>query len=119
MTIALDWERYKQICDTPDVFSRWMLAQTKELTSADLALQIDCALAMTPIEKPIDHSGNTATDMFELSLTRESVKRIREEVALASSQDRTTSATSNRGLGGFVEAWTDYVEHLSKAGRDV
>lgn len=108
----MDWNRYKQLCDLPNVFSRWMLEQTGELLEDDLCRSIDRVLAGTPLEKPDDHRGGTVTDMFVLSLEREEVMRICRSVDAASAAGRRTSATAGRGLGGFREAWTDYLRAL-------
>jgi hypothetical protein len=109
----LDWKRYKQICDTPNVFSRWMLEQTIELTELPLAAEIDAVLGTVPLHKPADHSGGEGVDMFELAFTEDQVNAIRLAVLKATSAGQTTSGTQNRGLGGFLEAWSEYARYLS------
>jgi hypothetical protein len=111
----LDWKRYKQICDTPNVFSRWMLQQTIELTEPSLAAQIDAVFATVPVAQPADHSGGEVVDMFELAFTQDQVDAICLAVLTAASAGQTTSGTRDRGLGGFVEAWSEYSEHLSRS----
>jgi len=112
----LDWERYKQICDTPNVFSRWMLEQTRELTAPLFSVELGGVLEKIPVPKPADHHGERATDMFELSLEPDQVLAIAEEVAQAVRLSRTTSGTAGRGLGGFQEAWAEYAAY--GVGRD-
>jgi len=108
----LDWDRYKQLCDTPNVFSRWMLEQTGELLETDLALLIEQVLQDAPLPKPAEHRGGAATDMFVLTLTREDVSRICGFVTAAAQAGITTTATTGRGLGGFREAWDEYLRAL-------
>ncbi len=108
-TIALDWECYKRICDEPQVFSRWMLEQTGELLDATLAAQIDPATLGVPYDKPADHQGSAATDMFRLALDRHTLRAIHAAVQAAVLEQRRTSGTRARGLGGFEEAWAEYL----------
>ena len=115
MTLALDWVAYKRMCDTPDVISRWMLEQTAELLEGALRTALEHSLKGTPVPKPDDHKGDAATDMFQLTLTPEHVLAIHERVAAAVAAGETTSATRSRGLGGFEEAWREYVDHLNAA----
>ena len=110
----MDWERYKQICDRPDVFSRWMLEQTRELLDASHAELLDSALAAPALDKPPDHRGGAATDMYELALEREAVIVISARVAAAVDRGLYTSATRARGLGGFREAWMEYAAYVSR-----
>ncbi|MEJ2087123.1 MAG: hypothetical protein P8Y69_01270 [Gammaproteobacteria bacterium] len=110
----MDWDRYKQICDTPNVFSRWMLEQTRELTGQALAAELDRAMMGLPVTKPSDHRGGSASDMFELTLTSEQVEAILRHVRSAVSVDRRTSGTAARGLGGFEAAWSEYGEFLEQ-----
>ena len=111
----MDWDTYKQLCDTPDVMSRWMLEQTIELLDLGCRPLLEAVLVGQPVPKPTDHRGGAATDMFRLDLAREAVLMIHEQVAQAVLTGRTTSATRDRGLGGFEEAWREFVQHLEKA----
>lgn len=116
----MDWERYKALCDTPDVCSRWLLEQTLELLDdPTLAAGLRAALRSEPLSKPADHRGGPPTDMFRLALTLADVAAVRCQVERAGAAGRTTSATRGRGLGGFVEAWREYEQFLSRreAGR--
>jgi hypothetical protein len=108
----LDWERYKLICDTPNVFSRWMLEQTRELAGTELGAVLEQALAGEPVPKPPDHRGGVFTDMFELQLSLADVREIVAVVATADESGRTSSATRERGIGGFHAAWQEYADHL-------
>ena len=110
----MDWDTYKQLCDTPDVMSRWMLEQTIELLEGDGRQLLLAALAGEPLPKPQDHRGGAATDMLRLELDQANVRLIHEQVARAVLTGRTTSGTRDRGLGGFEEAWREHVQHLEQ-----
>lgn len=111
----MDWDTYKRLCDTPDVISRWMLEQTAELLDGELRGLLSSALLGEPLEKPGDHKGGGATDMFRLQLAVREVRAIHERVAAAVAAGECTSGTASRGLGGFEEAWREYVDHLNTA----
>ena len=105
----MDWPSYKELCDRPDVFSRWMLTQTRGLIDdAALAARLERFLSQAPFEKPIDHRGGAATDMLVVTLALEEVDAVRDAVAVALASGRRTEATRARGLGGFAEAWDEY-----------
>jgi len=111
----MDWERYKAICDTPDVCSRWLLEQTLELVADDgLAAHLRADMARAPIDKPADHRGDAATDMFAMTLGHDEVAALRRRVEQAAAAGETTSATRGRGLGGFIEAWREYEQFLER-----
>jgi hypothetical protein len=112
----MDWERYKARCDEPGVWSRWMLNQTLELLDdphapdlAPLQQALLQALQTAPLPKPDGHKGDDRTDMFELKLEAAEIARILEHVRRARAAGRSTSGTSGRGLGGFEEAWAEYL----------
>ena len=111
-TLALDWETYKRLCDSPDVLSRWMLEQTIELLDGGARQALEAALDTEPLPKPSDHSAGATTDMFRLTLTQAQVLEVHSTVARAVAAGETTRATRRRGLGGFEEAWREYVVHL-------
>ncbi len=115
MTLALDWDAYKRLCDTPDVLSRWMLEQTAELLQGGLRTELETALGDGPLPKPADHKGGAATDMFQLRLELHQVAAVHRRVAAAAAAGHTTSGTRRRGLGGFEEAWREYVDYLIAA----
>jgi hypothetical protein len=120
----MDWNRYKALCDTPQVCSRWLLEQTLELLAGDpdrgaadprhqqAAAQLRRVLAGQPLEKPADHRGGPVSDMFATTLSLADVRVLRAVVDRAITQDRRTRATAGRGLGGFAEAWLEYQRHL-------
>jgi hypothetical protein len=112
----MDWPSYKRLCDRPDVFSRWMLAQTRALiddtTLGDRLLRL---MSESPIEKPVDHTGGSETDMFVATLELDEVARIRDALADAVACGRRSDATRTRGLGGFVEAWDEYRRALTRS----
>lgn len=112
----MDWERYKQLCDQPNVFSRWMLEQTRQLAisgTSPEAQRLAKAVRQTPLAKPAEHTGGSSTDMIVLAWSHEEVSAIVELVKLAMAEERTSEATQGRGLGGFVEAWQEYARHLA------
>lgn len=109
----VSWSSYKVACDRPGVVSRWLLEQTRELLDheAELADLLGALLREgRPLPKPADHRGGPATDMFELSLPPQQVRRIRDRVLAAKCAGRVTMQTRARGLGGFVEAWREILE---------
>ena len=110
---VVDWGCYKRWCDCPYVFSRWMLEQTLELVDDDLKVELRQALASAPLAKPEDHKGGAATDMLTLSMSRAQVHAVVRCVEAAARRGTTTSATRGRGLGGFAEAWREYLAYLS------
>jgi hypothetical protein len=114
-TLDLDWDTYKQLCDSPEVFSRWMLEQTSELLDGELSERLAGSLAGKPLDKPEDHTGGMSTDMFLLTLHATEADAIAERVAGAAAAGVTTSGTRGRGLGGFREAWREYSQYLSQA----
>ena len=106
----MDWDRYKRLCDQPNVVSRWMLEQTLELLEGEeVAAVLKGALASKPLTKPTDHRGGQATDMFVLDVPHAQRATICCLVGAAADAGRVTSNTTGRGLGGFVEAWGEYL----------
>ena len=110
----MDWTTYKKIADRPEFMSRWMLMQSSELLSDDLADKLLACTAGSPVEKPVDHTGSVLTDMFALRLEPEEAKQVLLSVQAAIASGRTTSATANRGLEGFLQAWQEFVAALPK-----
>ncbi len=113
----MNWERYKAICDTPDVCSRWLLEQTLELVAEpSLAGRLRAHLDGTPLEKPDDHEGGPETDMFRMSLGLDDVRALRRRLEEAVAAGATTSGTRDRGLNGFIETWQEYERYLEHRG---
>ena len=104
----MDWQRYKALCDRPDVMSRWMLVETACLVPAALRPPLRAAVAQTPLSKPPDHRGGDLTDMFDVALD-EFADDVLAAVEAAVARGETT--TQGRGLGGFVAAWRELKEH--------
>ena len=103
----MDWERYKALCNRPEVVSRWLLAETLALVPESLRPPLRDAMAGTPLPKPLGHKGGTETDMFEVALD-EHATAILAAVEAAAVRGATTS--EGRGLGGFVTAWRELKE---------
>lgn len=115
--MATDWERYKEVCDRPNVLSRWMLTETATLLEPPLRQRLLATLAR-PLPKPPDHRGGTDTDMFEVTLCARAVSAVRRTVERAAAAGITTPRTSARGLGGFVEAWRELEQAGSSRGGE-
>ena len=114
MRQTLDWATYKERCNRPDAWSRWMLEQTLELLAdlPDLATPLRGALASAPLAKPQGHKGGAATDMFVLHLDPAAAFAIAKQVEAAVVKGMETSGTRGRGLGGFQEAWREFAESI-------
>jgi limonene-1,2-epoxide hydrolase len=112
----MDWNDYKALCDSPQVFSRWMLEQSIELLndSPRLVDRLTRLLGGVPIDKPADHRGGALTDMFEVELVIDDARAIHRTVLEAVNIGRTTSGTKPRGLGGFAETWGEYVVYVER-----
>ena len=52
--------------------------------------------------------------MLELSLSVAEVQTIIDDLCRAEDAGRRSSATTARGLGGFKEAWNEYLRFLSE-----
>ena len=111
----MDWDRYKALCDKPDYWSRWMLEQCRELfqqQAEEVLVEIlEQALQSPPLATPDDHHGHPATEMYCLNMPPAQRAAALGAVQRALTDGLTTSATAQRGLGGFVEAWQEYAEH--------
>ena len=113
----MDWNEYKTLCDSPQVFSRWMLEQSVELLADDVRLagRLAAVLRGAPLQKPVDHRGGASTDMFAMALSLDDARAIERAVVLAVDAGRTTTATKSRGLGGFREAWHEYTMYVERS----
>ena len=116
----MDWTAYKERCNRPDAWSRWMLGQTSELLAErpELAAPLRNALAGGPLAKPPGHKGGTATDMLVLDLDAAAALAIAEAVERAVAQGVETTGTRGRGLGGFQEAWREYSAFINQQQRE-
>ena len=112
----MDWSEYKRLCDRPCTFSRWMIEQSIELVADEprLSSLLARALQDPELEKPQGHRGGTATDMFTLRLQPDEAVALYRHVQAAACDGRRTAATRERGLGGFVAAWREYVVFLDQ-----
>ena len=112
----MDWDRYKALCDRPDHWSRWMLDECADLlmrmNASPLAGLLRTVTAGVPLDKPADHRGPSATDMYRLELIPEQRAEIAVLIKNARRQGLTT--TGGRDLGGFDEAWQEYVEFVGQ-----
>ena len=117
----MEWDAYKELCDSPHVFSRWMLEQTialGERAGEAVVGGLEAVLEQPPVVKPDGHKGDARTDMFELDLAPAQVRRISKLVTASVDARATTPETGKRGLGGFAEAWKEYMEFLNIVSAD-
>lgn len=108
----MDWDHYRRLCDRGDVLSRYLLTSTIELLTAAnegrLAQTLQHALRQDPLPKPPGHRAGAAADFFVVELELPVVRRILEVVAEA--REAGWLSTSGRHLGGFPEAWQEYLD---------
>ena len=113
--MTTDWPSYKELCDRPNVLSRWMLTETASLLEPPLRQRLLAQLA-TPLPKPADHRGGPDTDMFEVALSEADAHGVRLAVERAVQAGTRSPGTQSRGLGGFVEAWRELEERQNAFG---
>ena len=111
----MEWSSYKVLCDQPDYWSRWMLEQCidllTQLEKPHLQELLADALGTLPLAFPADHTGPPATQMFQLSLSKMQRLHVFSAIEQAAEQGLWTQHTRDRGLGGFVQAWQEYVHY--------
>jgi hypothetical protein len=69
------------------------------------------AMQLPPLETPADHAGPPATHMFQLNLNVVQRQTALDLVQRAVAGGLTTRGTGGRGLGGFAEAWREYLSY--------
>lgn len=110
--MTVEWAQYRDLCDRGDVLSRYLLDCTVDLLAAAdesmLAQHLLRVLAEEPLPKPPDHRAGAAADFFVVELEPDAARRIVEVVVVAGAAGWRTA--SGRGLGGFEEAWQEYVD---------
>ncbi len=113
----MDWATYKALCNQPDVWSRWMLEQSEELLTLlaenELCLLLHNARSAQPLPMPEDHrlQGHQPVQMFQLRLPQAVRRQILAVMQRAKVRGLFTEATRERGLGGFCEAWQEFVDY--------
>jgi hypothetical protein len=112
----MEWDDYKRLCNSPQTFSRWMLEQCVELLASETQLRdaLIGSMCAAPLERPSDHRGDPRTDMFEVVLVPDDARAIHRIIESAVREGRTTRSTKPRGLGGFEEAWREYVVYVER-----
>ena len=103
--VGIDWQRYKALCDRPDVLSRWMLEETATLLPGETRSALLTILCGTPFPKPPDHKGGEDTDMFAVDLPGDVVRSIVDVVHDAAKRGLRTPRSSK--IGGFATAWRE------------
>ena len=108
----MDWAEYKALCDQPNVWSSWMLAQCADLFmqlgEPSLAARLQDARQARSIQQPADFKLNPDLTMHPLNLSVAEREQGLTLMQRAAQLGLTTDATRQRGLGGFVEAWAEY-----------
>lgn len=113
-----EFQKYKDICSLPNVFTRGDSEQVKEVlikSKSDKALLIESILTSHPIEKPIKHRGDSSTDHFILNLTMQDAEiisnllRDMEVQSTGCSGDTTPLASFYTSL---FNKWFRYVESI-------
>lgn len=106
----MDWNRYKQLCERPDHFSRWALQVTcSYLPETGLRSEISGHLAAPPLPKPADHKGGSETDYFALDLSAAAAGAV--ALALREVADG-ASGKEQRRLGHLSVVWEEYALFL-------
>lgn len=110
----MDSYRYKQVCESPNVFSREQIEQTIVLVGKEISLRkkLEWSLQGHPIEKPPQHGGGAKSDFFRLKLTREDLKAIvdkltQAEVSVVAPDGETTQEASETGQ--LLDLWRQYL----------
>ncbi|MDE0193108.1 MAG: hypothetical protein OXQ90_17275 [Gammaproteobacteria bacterium] len=103
--VGIDWQRYKALCDRPNVLSRWMLEETATLLPGETRSALRTILGGTPFPKPPDHKGGDVTDMFAVDLPSDVVRSIVEVVHDAAKRGLRTPRSTK--IGGFAAAWRE------------
>lgn len=108
----MEWTRYKALCDQPEVWSGWMLDQCAELFEQQGEQALADRLRQTrkgqPLATPQGHKGSELSAMYILDLSHDERQSGLALIHSAVATGLRTEATRQRGLGGFVEAWTEY-----------
>ena len=106
---AMDWPRYRALCDRPDVCSRWMLERTLALLEpGPVAAALERILATEPLPRPADHFGPPATDMFRTDLDAAVVVATYAAVRQAAATGGLAAVLGPRSPAGFVAAWREF-----------
>ncbi|MCY3620561.1 MAG: hypothetical protein OXH68_02475 [Gammaproteobacteria bacterium] len=113
--VGIDWQRYKALCDQPDVLSRWMLEETATLLPCETRPALLTILNGAPFPKPPDHKGGENTDMFAVDLPTDVVRSIVEVVLDAAERGLRTPRSTK--IGGFATAWREL--HAAQAASRV
>lgn len=112
---AMDWVRYRALCDRGDVASRFLLEHTCALLrdgdQPALLQALERVLRQPPLPKPADHRAGPESDFFCLDLNLAQARTLLDCIRQARSAGWRTA--SGRSLGGFVEAWQEYVDWIS------
>ena len=102
---AMDWERYRRICEDPRVVSRWLVERTAHLLGAPLAGTLRAVLAGAPLAKPAGHKGGAETDMFAARLPAGAAKATL--AALRTHAGLPPGAAPTGPLRGIIIAWQE------------
>ncbi len=100
--------------------SRWLLDQTAELLCnagyPESAARLQRITRGDAICKPPGFRGGREADMFQCQLAPREVADIVNVVQAAVGAGAVTRATRERGLGGFLQAWAEYLAFVNDRG---
>ena len=111
---TVTWDQYKEVCDRPDVLSRWLVQQTTAVCDQGLAERLNAVIASNPLEKPPDHKGGPLLDMFRTEFSIEDVVAITRSVSQANKEGVVTTGPVNRSYSGILKAWQEYERMLTE-----
>ena len=120
----MDWQTYKRLCDQPDYWSAWMIDQccqllqasdVSEATAVDQTLRADLSRPFLP--QPADHTGDSRTQMFQVTITQEQAQLLLGVIDHAACKRAFSQDTQSRGLGGFAEACEELIQWRAEERR--
>ena len=95
-----------QLLQASDVPKALAVAQT---------LQMDRKKPCLP--QPADHTGDSRTQMFQVTITQEQAQLLLGVIEHAARQGLFTQGTQSRGLGGFAEACEELTQWRAEERR--
>lgn len=114
----VDTDRYHNLCNAPDSFSRSELEKTLlalENGGSTKAKLVYEALQSKPIEKPKLHKGGPETDYIKVNIGVEDAEKIIEELGTleagaVSLEGNTTPLASH--YASLLDRWFNYVQSI-------
>ncbi|MBX3705190.1 MAG: hypothetical protein KF911_01060 [Pseudomonadales bacterium] len=108
----MDWPTYRQLCDRPEVLSRWLVEATLEVLGDEGPVDaLRTVLAGVPLAKPDGFRGPPAADMFVTDLARADVL-----VIVAAIEQRIAAGAADLVRpAGMLAAWREYAARVAAA----